>query len=488
MKRLWTMCLISCLPVILAEGHTFASKPNILFILLDDLGKEWINCYGGEGIETPHIDALAEGGMLFHNAYSMPQCTPSRVAFLTGQYPYRNGWVNHWDVPRWGVGYFDTKQYPSIARILQGAGYATGIAGKWQINDFREQPNVLLDNGFDDYCMWTGAESDPENPEHFEISSKRYWDPYIHTKKGSRTYPGEFGPDVYNRFVLDFISKNQERPFFMYYAMALPHTPFTTTPLHLDVSDKYEKHRAMVIYVDHLIGKVMDQLEALDLTRKTLVLFTSDNGTVTSLKNHRNGRLVRGGKMKRTENGVNAPFIAHWPSQVPAGVSTEALVDFTDMLPTFADLAEVSLSPHFQFDGSSFREVLLGHTEKSPRQWILAMGSHSGVATDQGIECTHRFRERVLRDERYKLFIDSNQRPEKLVDLSKDPEEQNDLKEQPEMAAVLDQLTAVAEGFPKQDNDPFYQRIPGYPSYPNRLNESVADPRKSQVHKVGRSD
>ena len=142
------MCLISCLPVILAEGHTFASKPNILFILLDDLGKEWINCYGGEGIETPHIDALAEGGMLFHNAYSMPQCTPSRVAFLTGQYPYRNGWVNHWDVPRWGVGYFDTKQYPSIARILQGAGYATGIAGKWQINDFREQPNVLLDNGF----------------------------------------------------------------------------------------------------------------------------------------------------------------------------------------------------------------------------------------------------------------------------------------------------------------------------------------------------
>jgi arylsulfatase A-like enzyme len=116
------------------------------------------------------------------------------------------------------------------------------------------------------------------------------------------------------------------------------------------------------------------------------------------------------------------------------------------------------------------------------------MGSHPGVATDQGIECTHRFRERVLRDERYKLFIDSNQRPEKLVDLSKDPEEQNDLKEQPEMAAVLDQLTAVAEGFPKQDNDPFYQRIPGYPSYPNRLNESVADPRKSQVHKIGRSD
>ena len=126
MKQLWTICLLACLPIIFADGHTVVSKPNILFILLDDLGKEWINCYGAEGIETPHIDALAEGGMLFHNAYSMPQCTPSRVAFLTGQYPFRNGWVNHWDVPRWGVGYFDTKQYPSIARILQRGGYATG--------------------------------------------------------------------------------------------------------------------------------------------------------------------------------------------------------------------------------------------------------------------------------------------------------------------------------------------------------------------------
>ncbi len=90
------------------------AKPNLLFILLDDLGKEWISIYGAEDIETPVVDQLARSGMLFNNAYSMPQCTPSRVALMTGQYPWRNGWINHYDVPRWGHGaHFDPEEYPS---------------------------------------------------------------------------------------------------------------------------------------------------------------------------------------------------------------------------------------------------------------------------------------------------------------------------------------------------------------------------------------
>ena len=92
--------------MVIAEQAT-KQKPNILFIMLDDLGKEWISCYGAEEIETPNIDDLAAGGMKFNNAYSMPQCTPSRATLLTGKYPWRNGYVNHWDVPRWGIGYFD---------------------------------------------------------------------------------------------------------------------------------------------------------------------------------------------------------------------------------------------------------------------------------------------------------------------------------------------------------------------------------------------
>ena len=97
------------------------SKPNILFIMVDDLGKEWISCYGAEDVKTPHVDALAAGGMKFNNAYSMPQCTPSRTTLLTGKYPWRNGFVNHWDVPRWGVGYFDwkKKENTTFARLMK---------------------------------------------------------------------------------------------------------------------------------------------------------------------------------------------------------------------------------------------------------------------------------------------------------------------------------------------------------------------------------
>jgi len=126
--------------------------------MLDDLGKEWISCYGAEDIKTPNIDALAKTGMQFENAYSMPQCTPSRAALLTGQYPWRTGWVNHWDVPRWGVGYFDWKirQNMTFARIMKRAGYATAAVGKWQINDFRVEPEAMKKHGFDDWCMWTG--------------------------------------------------------------------------------------------------------------------------------------------------------------------------------------------------------------------------------------------------------------------------------------------------------------------------------------------
>ena len=173
-----------------ALGAAPRRKPNILFIMVDDLGKEWISCCGAEDIKTPHVDALAAGGMRMTNAYSMPQCTPTRVTLLTGQYPWRTGWVNHWDVPRWGVAYFDWKHYTTFARIMKTAGYATAAAGEWQINDFRVAPDAMTRHGFDEWCMWTGYEGG--NPP----SGKRYWDRSVNTPAGSKTIKGKFGPDV----------------------------------------------------------------------------------------------------------------------------------------------------------------------------------------------------------------------------------------------------------------------------------------------------
>ena len=131
MKRLTIILFLTSL----FTFHSSAAKPqppNILFIMVDDLGKDWVSCYGADDIKTPHIDALAKGGMKFHNAYSMGSCTPSRTTLLTGKYPYRTGWVSHWDVPRWGVGYFDwkKKQNTTFARLMKNLGYATCAAGQ----------------------------------------------------------------------------------------------------------------------------------------------------------------------------------------------------------------------------------------------------------------------------------------------------------------------------------------------------------------------
>ena len=130
---------------------------------------------------------------------------------------------------------------------MKQAGYATAVAGKWQIDDFRVEPEAMQKVGFDDYCMWTGYEASNKP------STKRYWDPYIHTKAGSKTYPGQFGDDIFSDFLIDFMKKNKEKPMFMYYPMCLPHTPFTTTPLEKTVTSKYEKTQGNgSLYRSHL--------------------------------------------------------------------------------------------------------------------------------------------------------------------------------------------------------------------------------------------
>ncbi|MCA9072829.1 MAG: sulfatase-like hydrolase/transferase, partial [Planctomycetaceae bacterium] len=256
-----------------ASATENSPKPNILFIMVDDLGKEWISCYGADNIKTPHIDALAEGGMKFHNAWSMPQCTPTRATLLTGQYPWRTGWVNHWDVPRWGVGYFDWEKHTTFANVLKSAGYSTAIAGKWQINDFRVQPKALAEHGFNEWCMWTGYETG--NPP----SAERYWDPYIHTNDGSRTYEGQFGPDIYTDFLIDFMERNQNSPMLLYFPMCLTHAPFVPTPDEPNASGNEDCFKAMVQYTDKLVGRLVQALEQLGIRDRTYVFFTTDNGT-----------------------------------------------------------------------------------------------------------------------------------------------------------------------------------------------------------------
>ena len=438
--------------------------PNILFILVDDLGKEWVSGYGAEDIDTPHIDKLAASGMQFNNVYSMPQCTPSRVTLLTGQYPFRHGWVNHWDVPRWGGGaHFDETVNPSLVHEIRRAGYKTCVAGKWQIDDFRVEPDALTKVGFDEFCMWTGYEAG------VKASAERYWNPYIFTKQGSKTYSDAFGPDIFRDFIIQFMKDNKEKPMFVYYPMVLTHTPFVNTPDE-SANEDLGKHKAMVRYTDKIVGELVAALKQNKLLENTMVVFTTDNGTSRAITGRYKGHKIRGGKASTVEAGICEPFIVSWPGKVKANQASDALIDFTDILPTFIDIAGAAPTSKWTrhnasqiIDGKSFKKVLLNSAE-SAREWILGMGGGNNARlTQKGVENQYNFRDRVLRNNKYKIYINSNRKPEKFFDLQVDPYEENNIIDSlntKERTTNFERLKVVLESFPVKDNDPKYRSNP----------------------------
>ncbi|RPH00767.1 MAG: N-acetylgalactosamine 6-sulfate sulfatase [Candidatus Pelagibacter sp. TMED153] len=478
--------LMSCNNQNTYENHISNKKiknqPNILFILLDDLGKEWVSGYDADDIDTPNIDSLLKGGMKFTNVWSMPQCTPSRVTLMTGQYPFRHGWINHYDVPRWGHGVnFDSNKNPSLARILKKAGYNTCIAGKWQINDFRLQPDSMIEHGFDDYCMWTGGEGG-----NLKKSEKRYWDPYIHTKEGSKTYPGEFGEDIFSDFIIDFMEKNKQNPMFIYYPMCLPHGPLTTTPLEPHIKDKIDKHKAMVGYTDIILKKLVTALEKLKIRNNTIIFWTTDNGTAGNITGQINGEKIKGGKTYLTQNGVNEPFIVNWPGTISPGTNTNALIDFSDILPTFADLGGAELPKKYKYDGKSFKDLLIGKKNHSGRNWILTMGSHPAKITDGRVNNVHVYRDRALREKRYKVFVDTLKEISHIYDLENDKYERDNLiySKSEEIIKVLKKFKSIIDSLPSRDAQPKYSKLTNskYDIFPDQLNKQAEKRRKLSNH------
>lgn len=446
-------------------------KPNILFIMVDDLGKEWISCYGAEDIKTPHIDALAAGGMKFHNAYSMPQCTPSRTTLLTGKYPWRNGFVNHWDVPRWGVGFFDWKQKENttFARLMKDLGYATCAAGKWQINDFRIEPQAMKKHGFDDWAMWTGYESG-NGP-----SGERYQDAYINTPEGSKTYKGMFGPDIYAKRLIDFMSQHKDEPMCLYFPMALTHTPLIATPDEPNAKSPIEKHKAMVRYTDKLVGRLVKALDELGIRNRTIVIFTTDNGSTGGITGTLNGHRVNGGKAQETEAGVCEPFIVNCPGLVPSGTETDALTDFTDLLPTFVELGGGKVPDDLIVDGLSIAPVMLGKEKDSSREWIMALGHHPAKLDAKGIRGKKDFASRVIRDKRFKVWIDENKAIIRLYDLKEDPWEKTNLLSSnlPKHKKALQKFQTVLDSLPEKDARPLYE-----PRAPNSWDKKLGKKKK----------
>ncbi|MBP7933568.1 MAG: sulfatase-like hydrolase/transferase [Phycisphaerae bacterium] len=418
---------------LVAPAARGAERPNILFILVDDLGPEWLSCFGSEHA-TPSIDRLAKSGVRFTHCYATPLCTPSRHVLYTGRYPFRTGWVIHHDVPRWGEPYFDWTKEVTFFRYLRDAGYATAIGGKWQLNDLRRQPDALWHHGFDEHCVWPGAEAGQNRV------TERYFDPFVQTDGRRPDCTGKFGPDVFNDYLIDFMRRRRNGPFLAFHSMVLTHTPLTTTPLNRDRNLKGTALFAgMVDYLDHQVGQLLEVLDDLKIRDKTMVILVGDNGTVKGVPCRMNGRLVDGGKATLLETGICVPLIISYPGKTPAGRVSDELIDFSDFLPTLLELAGVRPLKEIAIDGQSFAATLLGEPEPRPRRgWIYSQYG----------------RKRVIRNRRFKLTSDG-----RLYDLYADPEEKRDLASSldSEAKAAQTRLMAALDSLPSGQSLPFPQ-------------------------------
>ena len=406
-------------------------RPNIILFMADDLGYETLGANGSASYRTPALDALAASGVRFTNTHSQPLCTPSRVQIMTGRYNHRN-YTNFNILPEGEI---------TFAHLLKEAGYATVVVGKWQLwgheralPEARGRGQLPEQAGFDRHLLWQVRNTFTEG--------ERFADPFVETDGApAATVPGAYGPDLSADFMLDFIERHAgaepDRPFLAYFPMALTHSPFVPTPDSAGWDgDRYAEDPAyfadMVAYMDKIVGRTVAKLEELGLRDNTLVLFTGDNGTSSAITSTMtDGTVVQGGKGLPTNAGTHVPFIASWPARVPGGRVSDALIDFSDFLPSLVEAAGAVLPSDRVIDGHSFLPLLRGEVE-SIRDWIFCAYTPRWVGLPNA---------RFARDHRYKLYDDG-----RFFDLADDVLEERPLQPdalEANAAEARDRLQAV---------------------------------------------
>jgi len=403
------------------------SKPNIIYILADDLGYSEVGCYGQEKIETPNIDALATNGMLFTQHYAgAPVCAPSRCVLLTGkhlghaQIRGNDEWASRGDV--WDFEAMandpnlegqrplkpDTK---TIGRMLQSAGYKTGIVGKWGLGAPLTE-GIPNKQGFDFFYGYNcQRQAHTFFPVHLwkdttkVLLNNKMVPPRTKLPKDADLYNPEsyadfwltdYSSDLMQKEVINFIHENKEQPFFMYYANPIPHNPLQAPRNWVahyvekfgnedpyDGSRGYFPHRfphacyaAMVSYFDAQVGEIVANLKELGLYENTIIMFSSDNGPTYSggadspwFDSAKPFKSERGwGKGNVTEGGIRVPMIAQWPGKIEAGSKTNHISAFYDVLPTVCDLAQIE-APE-DIDGKSFLPTLLGNKNQDEHEFL----------------------------------------------------------------------------------------------------------------------
>lgn len=347
-RLLALLCLLA--PVLSAAAP---AKPNIIFILGDDVGIGDIACTGADRYKTPSIDALARGGTIFRHAYAEPLCGPSRATILTGRYVFRTGATN-----QDATGRFTPKAETMMPAILKQAGYITSSIGKWG-----QLPLGPTDFRFDDYFRFSGSgaywKSQGKKGENVEINGKK-------VPVGEKDYI----PELMHAHLVDFMTKNRARPFYVYYSLSHVHTDILPTPDSAPGSQTL--YADNVAYMDKLVGKLTRELERLGLRENTLLVYFGDNGTANGQSDAATigGRRLNGSKGSMLEGGSRVPMVVNWPGVTPAGRIANDLIDSSDFVPTFAALAGAPLPAGKVIDGRSFAPQVRGQNAPG-RDWVF---------------------------------------------------------------------------------------------------------------------
>ena len=344
-----------------ADYVPLASKPNILLIVGDDIGYEVLTINGGQSYSTPFLDKLARNGMRFTQAHSSPMCAPSRITLNTGKYNFRN-------YTEWGALTPDQK---TIANMFSNNGYITGYAGKWQLDGGDASMRAF---GWQRYSAWLPFLLEREYMEGSRYkSAKIYQDGgYLPDMASKDKYSDDIFTDYLIRF-MDSCSKTG-KPFFAYYSMILAHGPSSPTPDDPEYATwNFEGqagdprfYTSMVKYMDKKIGEILTFLANKRLLQNTVIMYVGDNGVPEYNSSLYNGFVVPGGKGTTYETGTNVPLIVAWKGRIALNKVNNAMIDFTDFMPTLADVAGIPRTTTYGIlDGTSFYPALFaGDTTK----------------------------------------------------------------------------------------------------------------------------
>ena len=408
--------------------------PNVVLIVSDDQGYQDLGCFGGQEIQTPHLDRLASQGVRCTNFYvSWPACTPSRGSIMTGRYPQRNGLYDmiRNDMVNYKYQYDEVTYALSpemtlgmdlrevlISQPLQKAGYRCGVFGKW--DGGRAKRFLPLQRGFHDFYGFSNTGVDYWTHE-------RYGVPSMFRGNEPIKEPG-YTTDLFKREALRFVRENHKRPFFLYLPFNAPHSASNFTHRGVQAPENYlqkyatsqanEKriaHMACVTCMDDAIGEMVKLIDDLKLTDNTLFIFHSDNGGSTVADN---GPL-RGHKAQMWEGGLRVPFIAQWKGKIPAGTTRDDFLTTLEIFPTLCALANTSPPKDVILDGFNMLPILQGKASSSRKEMFW-----------------QRRNDKAARVGQYK-WVDAEQ-GKGVFDLSQDQGEQHDLSStRPELLAEL---------------------------------------------------